>query len=753
MISQREKVPSAGRAARRAELNTSGAARKQGTTNSRRTSVKSLLETVILGGAASIAIASPSAAQEIGILKLDTIEIQTSDGKGPRAPIEGYVAEHSRAATKSDVPIREVPQSISVVTRDNMNDRAVQSVSEAMLYSANVNAQRYGADVRSDYFTVRGFPADLYLDGLRIPQIASQSGGYSGFVVEPYSLESVEILRGPSSALFGQSNVGGIVNMVSKQPQAEASREIYLRGGSFERKEFGVDITGPINNDPRFTYRLNGIFRDSNTSYDLGKNDRIAINPSFAWRPDADTSLVVSGGYLKDDMGQAGVIIPAYGSVLPNPTGQTISRDFSDGDPRNAIYKKEIGYAGYDFEHRFNDTFTLRQNFRYSHMKTDYRNLFTGVIPTKGWDGHTIPRTNYLAQPELDAIAFDTQLESRFDTGPVAHTLLVGFDQQWQRLDNYTASASGPTQDLFNPTYGQPLAELSPTTRLLQKQYQTGIYVQDQIEAGKLRVTLGGRKDFVSIRSEQTALASGKTTDYEQDPDKFTGRVGVAYLFDSGLVPYALYSTSFLPTLTLADTPLKPTTGTLKEVGVKYAPEGEDYTVTLSAFEAEQQNVVNRISGVYYQTDEVRVRGIELEGTARLWDRLNLTAALSFQDPEVSESQNPDQIGKLPYTVPKNQQSLFLSYDMPLPGNIEGNLVVGGGVRRIGKTAGDTLNTFYVPSYTLVDAFLRYDIGNYRLQVNAFNLGDKKYVAGCNSTSQCYYGQGRSIVATTSVRW
>lgn len=706
-----------------------------------------------MGGAASIAIASPSAAQETGILKLDTIEIQTSDGKGPRAPVEGYIAEHSRAATKSDVPIREVPQSISVVTRDNMNDRAVQSVSEAMLYSANVNAQRYGADVRSDYFTVRGFPADLYLDGLRIPQIASQSGGYSGFVVEPYSLESVEILRGPSSALFGQSNVGGIVNMVSKQPQAEASHEIYLRGGSFERKEFGADITGPINNDPRFTYRLNGIFRDSNTSYDLGKNDRIAINPSFAWRPDADTSLVVSGGYLKDDMGQAGVIIPAYGSVLPNPTGQTISRDFSDGDPRNAIYKKEIGYAGYDFEHRFNDTFTLRQNFRYSHMKTDYRNLFTGVIPTKGWDGHTIPRTNYLAQPELDAIAFDTQLESRFDTGPVAHTLLVGFDQQWQRLDNYTASASGPTQDLFNPTYGQPLAELSPTTRLLQKQYQTGIYVQDQIEAGKLRVTLGGRKDFVSIRSEQTALASGKTTDYEQDPDKFTGRVGVAYLFDSGLVPYALYSTSFLPTLTLADTPLKPTTGTLKEVGVKYAPEGEDYTVTLSAFEAEQQNVVNRISGVYYQTDEVRVRGIELEGTARLWDRLNLTAALSFQDPEVSESQNPDQIGKLPYTVPKNQQSVFLSYDMPLPGNIEGNLVVGGGVRRIGKTAGDTLNTFYVPSYTLVDAFLRYDIGSYRLQVNAFNLGDKKYVAGCNSTSQCYYGQGRSIVATTSVRW
>ncbi len=718
-----------------------------------RFSLQALLKAMLLSGVAALVLAKPAMAQEAGAIQLNTIEVQTSGGTGPRIPVKGYISDYSRAATKSDMALREVPQSVSVVTRDNMNDRAVQSVSEAMLYSANVNAQRYGADVRSDYFTVRGFPADLYLDGLRIPQIASQSGGYSGFVVEPYSLESVEILRGPSSALFGQSNVGGIVNMVSKRPQAEAAHEVYLRAGSFGRKELGFDTTGSINNDPRLTYRLNGMFRDSDTSYDFGKNNRFAINPSIAWRPDAETSLIVSGGYLKDDMGQAGVIIPAYGSVLPSPSGQSIARDFSDGDPRNAVYKKEIGYVGYAFEHRFNDTFTLRQNFRYSHMKTDYRNLFTGVLPSSGWNGYTIPRTNYLAQPELDAIAFDTQLESRFETGPLSHTLLFGVDQQWQRLDNYTASASGPSQDLFNPTFDKSITRLSPTTRLLQKQYQTGIYVQDQIEAGNLRVTLGGRKDFARIDSEQTTLSTGRSVDYDQNPDKFTGRVGVAYIFDSGFVPYALYSTSFLPTLTLADTPLKPTTGTLKEVGVKYAPEGEDYSLTLSAFEAEQQNVVNRISGIYYQTDEVRVRGVELEGTARLWNRLNVTGGLSFQDPEVSESQNPAQIGKLPYTVPKNQQSLFVSYDMPLPESVDGTLVVGGGVRRIGKTAGDTLNTFYVPSYTLLDAFLRYDLGNYRLQVNATNLGDKKYVAGCNSTSQCYFGQGRSVVATTSVRW
>jgi len=218
---------------------------------------------MLLSGVASFALAKPTVAQESGVIQLDTIKVQTSDGMGPRTPVKGYISDYSRAATKSDVAFREVPQSISVVTRDNMDDRAVQSVSEAMLYSTNVNAQRYGADVRSDYFTVRGFPADLYLDGLRIPQIANQSGAYSGFVIEPYSLERVEILRGPSSALFGQSNVGGIVNMVRKEPQLEAAHEIYLRGGSFERKELGFDTTGSINNDPRFTYRLNGMFRDS----------------------------------------------------------------------------------------------------------------------------------------------------------------------------------------------------------------------------------------------------------------------------------------------------------------------------------------------------------------------------------------------------------------------------------------------------------------------------------------------------------
>ncbi|ALN75430.1 TonB-dependent siderophore receptor [Aureimonas sp. AU20] len=691
-----------------------------------------------------------SLAEEMEAIQLDTVTVTGVGGQGPRSNPPGYVARDSASATKTATPINETPQSISVVTRDNMDDRAVQTVSESLLYSAGVNGQRYGNDPRSDYFTVRGFPADLYLDGLRVPQIANQTGGYAGFRIEPFFLNRVEILRGPSSALFGQANVGGVVNMVSKDPQTEAGGEIYTRIGSHRQKEVGVDLTGPLNADKTLSYRLMGVWRDADTDIYLGRNDHIAVSPVLRWEPDAATNFTIYGAYARDELGQVGAIVPALGSVYPNSRGQRIARDFSDGDPRWATYDKESGYAGYRFEHAFDGGVTIRQNFRYSHLDLAYENLFTRGIAR---DERTITRLNYAAYPTLDALALDTNGEVRFETGAVSHTLLGGVDLQWQSLDNDTGSANGPTQDLYRPVYDKPYSPPSVTARLQQTQRQAGLYVQDQMEWGRLRVTGGLRHDFVEIDSDSTTLATGVTSTYRQDPGQTTGRLGLAYAFDNGLTPYALYSTSFQPVLTLTDTALKPTTGELIEAGIKFSPDAAPYSVTLSAFEATQQNVVNRTAGVYYQTDEVRVRGVELEATARVFDGLDLVAALSVQDPEISRSKTAANVGNRPYTVPKQQQSLFLSYDVPMPDALPGTLKIGGGVRRIGATAGDDANTFFVPSYVLADAFVRYDVHNWALQVNATNLGDKTYVAGCNISTQCYFGQGRSVVATASVKW
>lgn len=711
---------------------------------------------LLISGVALTALAGSGAAtlaqESGGATQLQAITVDGGTArKGARVEQRGYVARASESATKTATPLNETPQSISVVTRGAMTDRAVQSVSESLLYSSNVNGQRYGNDTRSEYFTVRGFPADLYLDGLRIPQIANQPGGYAGFRIDPYFLNRVEVLRGPSSALFGQTNVGGVVNMISKDPLDTPGTEVYGRLGSFNLKEVGFDTTGPLSEETGVSYRMQGVYRDSDTSVDFGKNDRFAISPTIKWSPDEDTSLTVYGAYMKDDAGQTGAIIPAVGSVLPNSLGLTIPRNFSDGDPSLAIYDKETAYIGYRFEHAFNEDLTLRQNFRYSHLDVNYQNLFTS-----GWSGgsrRTITRTVYNAQPTLDALALDTNLEYRFDTGPVQHTLLGGVDLQWQRLVNKTGTRNGPTLDIFNPVYNLAVAPAALSTRLDQVQRQAGIYVQDQMELGGFRLTVGGRQDYASIDSDNTTLSNGATTSYSQDPSAFTGRVGAAYVFDNGFVPYALYSKSFLPVMTLTAPALKPTTGELKEFGVKYMSPDEDFSVTLSGFEATQQNVVQRIASVYYQTDEVRVRGAEIEATANLWDGLNIIAAASVQDPEVTRSQTATQVGKMPFTVPKQQQSLFVSYDVPTPDSWEGKLTVGGGVRHVGKTAGDSANTFFVPGYTLVDAFARYEHDRFAFQLNGYNLGDRKYVAGCSTTTQCYYGQGLTVVGTVSVKW
>ncbi|WP_119255440.1 TonB-dependent siderophore receptor [Shinella zoogloeoides] len=687
-----------------------------------------------------------------GVTQLQAVTVEGGNArKGARLEQRGYVARDSASATKTATPVKETPQSISVITRGAMTDRAVQTVSDSLVYSANVNGQRYGNDTRSEYFTVRGFPADLYLDGLRIPQIANQPGGYAGFRVDPYFLNRVDVLRGPSSALFGQTNVGGVINMVSKDPSETPGTEVYGRLGSFNLKEVGFDTTGPLGEDTGMSYRVEGIYRDSDTQVDFGKNDRFAISPTIRWSPDEDTSLTVYGAYMKDDAGQTGAIIPAVGSVLPNSLGLTIPRDFSDGDPSLAIYDKETAYIGYRFEHALNEDLTLRQNFRYSYLDTNYQNLFTS-----GWvlgSQQTITRTVYNAQPTLNALALDTSLEYRFDTGPVQHTVLGGLDLQWQKLANDTGSRAGPTQDVFNPIYGPAVMPATLTDHLDQVQRQVGIYAQDQMELGNFRLTVGGRQDYVSIDSDNTKLATGVTTSYSQDPSAFTGRVGAAYVFDNGFVPYALYSKSFLPVLTLAPQLLKPTTGELKEVGVKYMSPDEDFSVMLSGFEATQQNVVQRVATVYHQTDEIRVRGVELEATANLWDGLNIIAAASVQDPEITRSQTASQVGKMPFTVPKQQQSLFVSYEVPTPDGWDGKLTVGGGVRHIGKTAGDSTNSFFVPGYTLVDAFARYEHDRFAFQLNGYNLGDKTYVAGCATATQCYYGQGLTVVGTVSVKW
>lgn len=694
------------------------------------------------GGSHSMAQTAPDAS-----IALPGIDISVPRQDAVRGPAPGFTATRADSATKTGTPRIETPQSISVITRDQIDAQNAQSVTQALRYSANVNAERFGADPRSEFFSIRGFAADTYLDGLRIPQIANQSGSYAGYRIEPYSLERIEIVRGPASVLFGQGNLGGVVNLVSKDPSATASREFGVQLGNFARKQGVFDLTGPLTQDGSVLYRLNGLVRDSHTQTSRGRDDRIALNPSLTWRPTADTQVTLYGGYLHDSVGQPGAILPANGALFGIPSGR-IERKFNDGQPGFDKYVKNEEYVGYRLEHRFNDVFSLRQNVRYTHLDLDYRGVFGAGLQA---NQRTLNRIAINSQPVLNAIAADTQLQARVSTGPLSHTVLAGVDQQWQHFQNRIGQAAAPTLDLVLPNYTRTIALPPITTNANQTQLQTGVYLQDQIALGGFRLVLSGREDFTSLETRNNT--TGRTV--SQSPNQFTGRVGLLYLFDAGFAPYVSYATSFLPLsgTNLAGDPYRPQKGELVEVGIKYQPPGLRSFVALTAFDQSQTNVVttsptNPRDTV--QTGEVRVKGIELEATVSLSDRFNLIASASYQEPEVTKSNGAD-LGKRPFTVPTRQAGVFADYTIEF--SDRARLTLGGGGRFIGNTAGDATNSFYVPSFPVFDAFARFDFDKYRLQVNAANVLDRTYVNGCASRAQCYYGPGREILANLSVRW
>lgn len=264
-------------------------------------------------------------------------------------------------------------------------------------------------------------------------------------------------------------------------------------------------------------------------------------------------------------------------------------------------------------------------------------------------------------------------------------------------------------------------------------------------------MTLGGRYDWVDSKTVD-AFSSAITN---QNNRAFTKRAGLGYEFDSGVVPYISYAESFMPTSGTAfdGTPFKPTAGTQYEAGIKYQPKGTKLQMTAAVYDLRLQNVLTvdpDHPGRSVQTGETTSRGLELEAVASLNRNLNITAAYTYNDVRVTRSNGPN-LGKRPFRVPPHLASIWADYTIR-EGALNG-LGFGGGIRYVAASAGDTLNTFEAPAYTLVDAMLHYDIDNWRFSVNATNLFDNQYVAGCFNLTQCNVGRIRTMIGRVNYRW
>jgi iron complex outermembrane receptor protein len=662
-------------------------------------------------------------------------------------PVTGYVANRQVTGTKTDTPLIETPQSISVIPADQIRDQNAQSLNQAVRYTAGVTPETRGAvSTRYDQLTIRGFDADTYWNGLKL-----QSLYYAVPQLDPFLLERVEVLKGPTSVLYGQSPAGGLINQVSKRPLATPQNEVGFEFGTNNHLRGTADFTGPIDAEGKFLYRFSAVGLTEDGQFRTTENERVALAPSFTWRPDADTSLTLFGFYQRDPKSNSYGGVPPQGTVLANPLGK-IPVDFYDGDPNFEQYDRTQTSVAYDFDKRLNDTWSVRLNGRWLRTEADYDSVYAnGLAP----DFRTLFRGVATSREAMDSYTLDNQVEGRLTTGPVNHTVLAGFD--YQRLDGHYAPGFGvgPTQDVFAPVYGLPIVPPA-TSRTDLDVNQYGVYLQDQLQLGGFILTLAGRSDWVESK---TATAFGTSRKSDQ---ALTGRAGLTYVFENGIAPYVSYAESFTPQTgtDFFGNLFDPEEGTQYEAGVKYQPPGTNSLFTAAVFELTRSNLLTSDPdrpGFSVQSGEARSRGIELEAKVGLTEQLDVIGAYTYLDTEYTED-NDGREGFRLAAIPRHQASGWAMYRMPEGSVLEG-LSLGGGVRFTGSTV-NAANTFKVPSFTLVDAAVSYDLealspklAGAEVSINAKNIFNKEYVASCYFGEWCAYGFERTVTAGLRYRW
>ena len=657
-------------------------------------------------------------------------------------------AKKSRGATKIDTPLVETPRSVSVVTKKELEERGAQDIIEAVRYSAGVQTGSYGFDPRFDQIYVRGNDITTtgdFRDGLRQPYM-----NYGMFRTDPYALDRVEVIKGPTSVLYGPGSPGGIVNKISKLPTEETIREVGVVYGTSDRAQTMFDFGGPVTkDDDTMLYRIVGLARKGDTNFDIA-DDRYFIQPSFTWKPDDTTKFTVYGSAQSTET-------DANVAAMTGPDGNILN--LRDSDPDYDYQKTRQQQVGYQFEHEFDGGFTFRQNLRFSHMDLKAR-----YLSTYSWTGTVAHRGASSIRDAMNVFQVDNQLESKFDTGPAAHTVLVGLDYTnvnssfGYGFDSTTSAAydfdiSNPTYGVSGPTPDYNYSLVSASMR------QIGAYALDQIELDKWRFTLGGRQTWVKQSTDTTFVSSGTSTDDNLSKHAFSVQTGALYLFDNGIAPFTSYSTSFDPVTqrSASGSILDPTKGEQYELGVKYQPPGTDILLSAVAYHLVEKNkpvLVDPLTLVYASLGEVTNKGIELEARATVADGWDLIAAYSYNHSEITRG---DDSGNAPAVTPKNIASLWSNYTFQ-ENTVANGLTVGTGIRYTGETYTSTANTAKNDASFYLDAALSYDFGaidqKYKgltASIDVRNIANRRLTV-CNS-GYCYLGQGRNITASLKYRW
>lgn len=659
------------------------------------------------------------------------------------AEIEIFVV--SVEAFKVATPAQETPKAVSIISEHDLKVHAPKKLDEALRYTAGVTAQPYGADNDTDWFKVRGFDATTYLDGNRLFR-----DGYYTWLLEPYGLQQVEVVKGPSAILFGEAPPGGVVNAIQKKPTASPQGEIKVEVGNKNYQSFGFDISDEANEAGSVRYRLVGVMNSSDGELDYSESDRFYIAPSVEVDISDVTMLTLTGSYLKDDGTPTNGFFPASGSLIDSDYG-SIDPSTNLGEPGYDTYERTQISVGYLLEHDYSDTWILSQKLNYGYNDLLLRSVY--AFPNSDANASELYRGVVFRDGTNQSITLDNKAVANWYSDRAEHTLLTGIDLQYHKTegeeqDSYLFSSINP----FDPEYGEytPLDSANNIDREINKS-QASLYSQYQIKFDEQWVALAGaRYDWVNTENK----SDKGNQDESNDDGQLSFNAGIMYLADNGVSPYVNYAQSFEVLSTIDPSTGKlyaPLEGEQVEIGVKYQPDFMEGNINLAWFDITQKNalVTNPVNWIATQTGEVQSMGVELDIVAQVTKNLKVSAAYTYTDATTDDTggQGTQQAG----LIPKHAASAWIDYDTALMG-IPG-LNVGTGVRYIGESKDSPASSdLTVSSATLWDMAVSYDISSqWQAQLNVNNLLDEEYIASCDY--YCYYGQSRSITLNANYRW
>ncbi|HGG8810048.1 TonB-dependent siderophore receptor [Enterobacter hormaechei] len=682
-----------------------------------------------LAGAVTLALQTQAFAEEPTI-------VVTGTEQGSALPA------WTNSATKSAVAESKTPQVINTIAAKEIEQRHASSVNEILRYAPGVSTEVRGSTSYMSEYKIRGFNVDQeFYNGLQLPYNVT---GNTKARIDPLLIESVDILKGPSSVLYGGGSPGGLVNIQSKKPQKEAKTELGFNTGNRNLKEGYLDSTGQIANSD-WNYRLLGKATESDEQAHTTRYENYLVAPSVTWQPDDKTRLTI------DALAQN---TPSLTPSDPMPLSYLRSkyadrRDYA-GDEWSG-FKQRQWMLGYSFEHEFDSGWGFNQKARYFDVDTHQRSAYsTGT----GSEVYQLNRFAYTTEEDLQSFNIDNQVTRTVALGDWQHHLLAGFD--YQKLNShfhYRYASSTPGIDMRNPNHSQidndALGLVTAQKNRLGYQ-QNGYYLQDQIAFGGLNVLASLRfDDYRSV-----------TTNYLQNGDKawvsqdrLTKRLGALYAFDNGLSPFISYSEGFAPvspqgTLTAKD--VKPTTSKQVEGGVKYLLAEYATTFTASVFNIRQKNVVTSDPGFlnYRQTGEVESKGAELSAISRPTDNLTLIANYAYT--HAINTEDDKYQGKRPTQVPENAFNLwgdFTFYSTPLRG-----LTLGAGARYTGpmeiSPANDAGKLGGTTQYDLAASYrmgeLAPSLEGLTLKASAQNVTNKETLT-CYDATNCWIGRDRTF--------